>query len=1125
MIFKHTDAPLGREEFMKRILLSFTILILMFSAASLAAQDSDCDPPEILCPSTPFEVTMCGPGEVCIDLPVIESSSPVTVIAENAVLDKRASTVCFPVDASGTYVFVIIAQNECGADTCEVTAIVTINQPPVIECPTEVLSSSICQPGLVCFDLPITDADGVSTSGGEWAAGVFCFNADTSGTYTYLVEASNGCGTSSCEIVCSVEIVTPPVIDCPLVELSETICGPGEVCVDLPITNYDEVQVEGDAVWSEGMLCFTAGTSGFYTFTVTASNECFAAECALGINVMILEEPFITCPVEPVEILVCEGDQAGVYLPINNPGDVTVMPEGSDKYWQSDTLYFAAVNPGENSFTVIAENQCGSDTCELTVMVEFGTVPLISCPEDTIRILLCVPDTICIELPIENPGTVTIQGYEAVWEDGSLCFEPAFPMDQSTTTYYDFTVIAADFCGDDTCTLVAEVETILAPKVDCPEDTLEISACAGSLVEIPVAVHHAETIDVLGGDYEEGMVSFTADTSQLRQIRITAINACATGICEFYVDLTVLHAPTPEFSIDSTSHGVTPVIVYFSNDTEVSGDMTFVWNFGDGETSTEFDPAHAYDSNGCYDVSLEATNECGNSILIKEDFVCITDAQVVIPTPEWISIYCGQPTLDDVPLEPGDIISAYDPDGVLCGMGTVKENGSYGFLPIYRDDPTSPDLDEGAEPGDRISLEINFDPVFATPQLIWTENGDRFEVCDFSTEKCAQINIDIGWTLVSWNNTYSADIEEFVDLIGGPDCVRVILGFDQSALTYNPDLPEFSTLHHVDYYHGYWIYGECLFLVPPQVCGGSIDPQEYITVYDGWNLVSVWLDAVMPIEDAWGSIFNILLVALGYHEQGVTWMPGMGEFNTLTEIRPGYGYWAKVSENGILAYPGFGMPLVPNLAQKSQSKVVTPTRQWINLYGDELKLDDQRLPAGTEIEIRSENGTLCGRAAYDGQLLKFTPVYGNDGSGLATADYPEENGVLNIFIDGQRVYPELTWTELGDCIEISDLFTKPDGSSPAVPDKYSLSQNYPNPFNPNTIISYELPVAGNVKLSVFNLLGQRVATLVNSYHDAGRYEIGWNGTDENGNQVSSGVYLYRIKAGDFIKTKKMILAK
>jgi PKD repeat protein len=1110
---------------MKRIILLLSICILISFTGNLAAQDSDCDPPQILCPETPFELTMCGAGEVCIDLPVIESSSPYNVFAPNAMVNKRASTMCYPVDSSGTYIFTIIAQNECGADTCEITAIVTINEPPVIDCPAEAISRTLCEPDSICIDLPIADADDVTVSGGVWSEGKFCFDADFSDTWVFLVTASNGCGTVECELTFDVEIIDPPVIDCPLVELSETICGPGEVCIDLPISNYDDVVVDGDAVWSEDQLCFTAETSGFYTFTVTASNECHTTECGVGINVTILDAPFITCPEEPVELLLCEEGQTGVYLPISDPGEVTVLPGGPGTFWQSDTLYFDVLETGLLAFTVIAENLCGADTCDVNVAAVIGTVPMISCPEDTAGFLLCEPDTLCIDLPIENPGQVTVQG-DAFWLDGLLCFEPAFPMDQTSSTYYDFTVIAEDFCGADTCDVVVWVETSPPPEIACPEDTIDITACVEDLVEIPVAILYADNIDVLGGTYEEGAVGFTADTSQLRHIRIIASNLCGTDTCEFYVDLTVLDLPEPAFSIDSTSQGVTPVIVYFSNDTEMEGDVTFEWDFGDGETSTEFDPAHAYDSNGCYDVSLTATNQCGSAELVIEDFVCITDAQIVIPTTEWILVYCEAPMLNEVPLEPGDIISAYDPQGVLCGMGTVKQDGSYGFMPVYRDDPTSPDIDEGAEPGDPISFEINFEPVYATPQVIWTENGDRIEVCEFSTEKCASINITMGWTLVSWNVAYTADIEDFVDLLGGPECVRVILGFDQGALTYNPDLPQFSTLDYVDYYHGYWIYGECMPEILPEVCSGPIDPDEYIPVYTGWNLVGVWLDAVMPIEDAWDSIFGILMVALGYHEEGVTWLPDMGEFNTLTEIRPGYGYWAKVSENGMLEYPGFGVDLMASYSQGAPSKGVMPSRKWINVYGENIELDEESLPAGTKIELfAKESGICCGSAVYDGQMLKFTPVYGYDQSGIASVNYPDENDALNIYIDGEMVYPELTWTELGDCIDISKLYTKPGGSSPIIPERYSLSQNYPNPFNPNTIISFELPKAGNVELSVYNLLGQKVATLVNSYHDAGIYETEWDGTDDSGNRVSSGVYLYRLNAGDFVETKKMILTK
>ncbi len=90
-----------------------------------------------------------------------------------------------------------------------------------------------------------------------------------------------------------------------------------------------------------------------------------------------------------------------------------------------------------------------------------------------------------------------------------------------------------------------------------------------------------------------------------------------------------------------------------------------------------------------------------------------------------------------------------------------------------------------------------------------------------------------------------------------------------------------------------------------------------------------------------------------------------------------------------------------------------------------------------------------------------------------------------------------------------------------VPNEFmSLSQNYPNPFNPTTRIVYQIPEKGNVTLKVFDMLGKEIATLVEEYRDEGRYEVEFNASE-----FSSGAYFYRIQAGDFVETKKMILMK
>jgi hypothetical protein len=93
------------------------------------------------------------------------------------------------------------------------------------------------------------------------------------------------------------------------------------------------------------------------------------------------------------------------------------------------------------------------------------------------------------------------------------------------------------------------------------------------------------------------------------------------------------------------------------------------------------------------------------------------------------------------------------------------------------------------------------------------------------------------------------------------------------------------------------------------------------------------------------------------------------------------------------------------------------------------------------------------------------------------------------------------------------------------PKCFSLSQNYPNPFNPRTSIRYALPRDARVKLMVYNLLGQKVATLVDEYQSAGYSTVWWDGKDAEGDEVSSGVYFYRLTADEFSEVKKMMMVK
>ncbi|MBN2288967.1 MAG: T9SS type A sorting domain-containing protein [Candidatus Glassbacteria bacterium] len=123
----------------------------------------------------------------------------------------------------------------------------------------------------------------------------------------------------------------------------------------------------------------------------------------------------------------------------------------------------------------------------------------------------------------------------------------------------------------------------------------------------------------------------------------------------------------------------------------------------------------------------------------------------------------------------------------------------------------------------------------------------------------------------------------------------------------------------------------------------------------------------------------------------------------------------------------------------------------------------------------------------------------------------------------------ITATE-GMARELLDIAYEQMGVQKAadLPKAFGLSQNFPNPFNPSTVISYNIPEGSGelaVKLTVFNIRGQVVRSLVDEVQGPGTYSVNWDGIDNQARRVASGVYFYRINAGDFVSMRKMVILK
>jgi hypothetical protein len=271
-------------------------------------------------------------------------------------------------------------------------------------------------------------------------------------------------------------------------------------------------------------------------------------------------------------------------------------------------------------------------------------------------------------------------------------------------------------------------------------------------------------------------------------------------------------------------------------------------------------------------------------------------------------------------------------------------------------------------------------------------------------------------------------------------------------------------------------------------------------------------------------MYGLTSVVLGFDGTGLIHIPDDPIHSSLESMSPGFGYWIKSISGTVLAYPGWGR--VPFTVPDRQATLplpkttVTPTSNWISVYGKGLTIDDRQVADGALFEFVGKNGTVCGEGRYTGGLLKFTPVYARDGQTEATVGYPAPGEQVTIRVDGVPVQPLLTMTGEGDRVQLPALKT-----GGLVPETYALEQNYPNPFNPTTQIGFSLPEAGHVTVEIFNIMGQRVTTLVDEWREAGSHVAVWNGLADDGSRVSSGVYLYRLSSGSFVETKKMMLLK
>jgi len=255
-------------------------------------------------------------------------------------------------------------------------------------------------------------------------------------------------------------------------------------------------------------------------------------------------------------------------------------------------------------------------------------------------------------------------------------------------------------------------------------------------------------------------------------------------------------------------------------------------------------------------------------------------------------------------------------------------------------------------------------------------------------------------------------------------------------------------------------------------------------VQDKWNIVSVPL----TMGDYTKTVLFPTAATDAYTFDG-----GYVSYDTLEN---GKGYWLKYTSGGMISHDGL----------VSTEDTIDVAEGW-NMVGS----------LSSSISIANVSSIPGGIVtsdfyAYDGAYTRSSTLEPGKGYWVKAGQ------------SGQLVMSSIVVQTPENRIRIQDTHElpppPPGGLSSLIPGLYSLDQNYPNPFNPTTTIRYTLPAASHVKLSVFNILGEAVLTLVDERQEAGVKTVSLNAGD-----LPSGVYTYRIRAGAFTDVKRMLLLK
>ncbi|ETR73372.1 MAG: hypothetical protein OMM_01006 [Candidatus Magnetoglobus multicellularis str. Araruama] len=406
-------------------------------------------------------------------------------------------------------------------------------------------------------------------------------------------------------------------------------------------------------------------------------------------------------------------------------------------------------------------------------------------------------------------------------------------------------------------------------------------------------------------------------------------------------------------SLDNDNDGLSNVHEY-ANATDPNNSDTDADNMPDlWEVTYGLNPTYPYDAmnDNDHDGITNVEEYFAGSIPVKEPHF-----QLTAITDNWMDIY-GTASIDNVPVAIGDEIAVLDPGGTVCGLFIVKTPGEFGFLHVFKDDPSTPDIDEGADQDDVLHFRIfdssegieittGIEVLSGTDPLTWTFDGDSAQI-NLMGGSIFAIPLHNGWNLISFpvKTCYYVDnisgyddgppnvpmlpftsfkkVDSIADILKSIDgnYTSVRSSDKMGAHTFDPMLPEFSDIKYMAGGYGYWIE-----MTEPgilEIQGIKASPNDCLALEKGWNLVGYWgenvqhiqskpmvafpdLSGFSPVERI-GTILQSIDgqydVIRTFDSNGAhTYDPMLEPYSDVYYLGPGYGFWVRMNTSGEMSW-------------------------------------------------------------------------------------------------------------------------------------------------------------------------------------------------------------------------------